>query len=473
MKKLLVPLGLILVVAIVSTLTAVPALAHPGYDSAMCTTCHDPAGGLSTGPHDGAVGNCGSCHTTPGGSIHGQWTETTDACARCHRTHSASGHALLTMEPDALCEFCHGWNTGLAQTNVLGGIAWGGIAGSPLYGSLRGGGFEKASMNTSTNDPNDTGDPETSDLWRFPIEPIANPDELQDVTSKHSLDTLALIWGRGPVAAEPNAGNGTTTLECVSCHDPHNYGLTYRMLKGQPAGSTIATRGSTTYAYVTDQLAYAKEFPESGILSYTTTDYTDVEYASPDVYDADGNLVTVTYGSYTPPRTATKYSQQISNWCASCHTRYHAQKVDNTGAGSTDSGDAIFGYRHKTGDEMTDGTHSSSCGYKGYACHGGPAKENLNKQLNCLGCHVAHGTAATMSVNAQIPWPGADATTYEGLPGTAVDPQLTAPLYPWDDDLVTRSSLLRLDNRGTCQNRYCHQKGTSSTLSGFTQGMDK
>jgi predicted CXXCH cytochrome family protein len=464
LKRLLSLLGVVLLVLVFLSLGTASAIAHPDLGATVedCLACHGPGGAADEvfqEAHDGAIGECGTCHIEEGEAIHGQWTATTDACAACHRTHSAAADGLLAGGASALCEFCHGNTPGNAQTNVLGGFL------RYNLGSLRGGGFEMANMNTDTNVPDGDGsDWENDDLWRFPVDDGPGP---RDVTSTHSLDVEALIWGSGDISDTPIAGVTDTTLECGSCHDPHEYNQTYRMLRKQPADSVVDYHGSTEYVFVTDQLAYARENPDSGILAYDTDDYTEVDYTSPDVYDEDGNLVTVTYDSHGP-HEVTKHSQQLSNWCASCHERYHSEKADNTGAGSTDSGDAIFAYGHKTGDEMVSGTESGSCGYNGAACHGAPAREDLNRQLTCLGCHVAHGTAAEMTGRAAMePWPGQGDNDY--APGTEVDPSLPAA---WDAEWDTRSSLLRLDNRGVCQNAYCHPKGTGTYLEGHEQGLD-
>jgi cytochrome c553 len=309
----------------------------------------------------------------------------------------------------------------------------------------------------------DTIEVTADDEWNFPVDANA---EFQPSTSTHSLGIDAVIWGSGNFTDTPSAGDESTTLACTSCHDPHNYGQTYRMLKKQPVDSSIDFRGSTNFVFVTDQLAYARWNPGTGILAYDTTDYTDVDYASPDVYDDSGNLVEVTYEGGDP---MTKYSQQMSNWCASCHERYHAEKEGHSGTGSTDSDDAIFAFRHKTGDAMINGTETDSCGYNGAGCHGGPDWVNANKQLSCLGCHVAHGTGSEMTTYAQVAFPGEDNPDLEGVPSPAVDPDLPEA---WDDEWDTRSSLLRLDNRGVCQNSYCHPQGTGHYLEGHTQGDD-
>jgi predicted CXXCH cytochrome family protein len=453
MKKLIFFLGIIALLALVIILGAGSAVAYPAWSVTgaveQCMTCHEPgsfwptATALFQGAHDGLVGECMTCHEFEGEPIHGQWGDTPEACARCHRTHTAAAPKLLVMGGNALCTFCHGYTPGLAQTNVLGGEL------RYNSGSLRGGGFDSVVMNTSNNTGNAT------DAWMWPVDGGSGTN---NSTSTHSLDVEAVIWGSGNFTWA--SGNGTsaykttTTLECTSCHDPHAFHKTYRMLKKQPVDSAIGAHGSTQFAWVTDILAYAKWNPTSGILAYDTSDYTEVDYLAPNVYSDNGSLVMV--GSNV------KYSQQISKWCSSCHERYHAEKGGyvNGNPGGSPTGDAIFNYRHLTGDIMTSGNTTASCGY---SCH-------EHRLLTCLSCHVAHGTTATMTPYAVIPWPGEGGQTYDGLPGTAVDPDL--PALNWDSELSGRSSLLRLDNRGVCQNAYCHPKGTIAYLEDHEQGTD-
>lgn len=95
-------------------------------------------------------------------------------------------------------------------------------------------------------------------------------------------------------------------------------------------------------------------------------------------------------------------SAMLSNWCAQCHTRHAAP----SGSATTDSGDPIFTFRHTT-------TGSS---------------------VGCMNCHVAHGTTAKAQGFANsVKWPDGSAPSGN-----------------------ERSSLLRLDNRGVCE--QCHLK---------------
>jgi cytochrome c553 len=365
---------------------------------------------------------------------------------------------------------------------------------------LKAGGFETAIMNTSTNEAASSaaGYATSTDEWYFPVTggQGANATELP-VTSKHSLGVEATIWGswnEEGFSTDPNAGDTTTVLECVSCHDPHAYGLTYRMLTRRPNGAGVAKHPGNESdpweqrVFVTDQLTFAEYNPLSDILAYTTSDYSNTEignktwnavdsewdvekihgstYVSPTVLNSgNGSVVSVWSGS----SELAMYSQQLTEWCSSCHDRYHAQKVGYSTPGTSGSGDAIFDYRHKTGDDTpvwdeVDGRYeTSSCGY---ACHN-------SAQLGCVSCHVAHGTTSDMTpyVTA-MPWPGeTDAGHFDTLDnGTALgegwlleDPNLNAG-NETDHDGDARSNLLRIDNRGVCQNPACHPKGKTSYL---------
>ncbi len=95
-------------------------------------------------------------------------------------------------------------------------------------------------------------------------------------------------------------------------------------------------------------------------------------------------------------------SAMLSNWCAQCHTRHAAP----SGSATTNSGDPIFTFRHTTTGAM----------------------------VGCMNCHVAHGTSAKAQGFASgVAWPDGSAPTGN-----------------------ERSSLLRLDNRGVCE--QCHLK---------------
>jgi hypothetical protein len=175
----------------------------------------------------------------------------------------------------------------------------------------------------------------------------------QPVTSWHTIDgaTVGTVWGNGPL----NTGAGPSfAMDCTSCHDPHGNGQ-YRILRPIPVGS-----GAAAGVTVTDEPA-----PKA----YTTSNY------------------------FSPGPVS---GNQMSSWCATCHTRYLS-------GSTTDSGDSIFAYRHRS---------------------------NGTLGTTCIKCHAAHGT------NAAAP---GEYSSSVGFPGGGLGTTATA-----------ETKLLKMDNRGIC-----------------------
>jgi predicted CXXCH cytochrome family protein len=220
------------------------------------------------------------------------------------------------------------------------------------------------------------------------------------VTSTHSVQgtggysPAAIMWGAGAISSSTSAGT-PLDLYCTSCHDPHG-STNYRSLRTTVNGMAVT---------VTDSDAAAK--------SYTAP-------------------------TYFKPGTGSG-QWEISSFCAACHTRY---MTSASGSGSAASGDAIFAYRHR-GDAPS-GSQTNGMAYTfpnnlalpvSSTSGGAPSAAPDNRSMVCLTCHVAHGTRASMGTQSgAVAWPG-------GGTGPSGD---------------ARSSLLRLDNRGVCQN--CHPK---------------
>lgn len=188
------------------------------------------------------------------------------------------------------------------------------------------------------------------------------------VTSSHTMNgSLGTMWGNGAI----NSGAGPSYfMVCTDCHNPHGES-TYRMLRPIPVDS-----GATVPVAVPDQ---------------SPTVYT--------VSDPNNRYIGEAYGSL---------SGNISNWCSQCHTRYLA----GSGSGHSDSGDAIFPFRHNT-----------------FA-------------VPCIVCHVSHGTSATMGTHSgAVAWPD-DSNSPNG---------------------DARSSLLRGNNRAICVNCHVDANGRVGT----------
>jgi len=163
----------------------------------------------------------------------------------------------------------------------------------------------------------------------------------------------------------------TIAMNCASCHNPHG---------------NSGTGGSATYRILRPVPNGSGAATGVSLADDATKNYT--------VDDATGNYFGQGYSGV---------EASLSQWCALCHTRYLAGGDSET----QDSGDPVFTFRHRS--DGSDG-------------------------INCVDCHVAHGTTATMETNSgAVPWPGGSTNNT----GNA------------------RSSLLRLNNRGICV--QCHE----------------
>jgi predicted CXXCH cytochrome family protein len=220
------------------------------------------------------------------------------------------------------------------------------------------------------------------------------------VTSMHQVQGMpgysptAMAWGAGAISTTATAGQ-PFDLYCTSCHDPHG-SKNYRLLRTTVNGKPV---------------------------SVTQTDETTKDYTTPHYYKP----------------TAGSGQWEIASLCGACHTRYVATA---SGSGETSSTDILFAYRHRI--EAPSGSTLNGLTYTfptalalpvSTASGGAPTTSPDNRSMVCLTCHYAHGTTASMGKNSgAVAWPGgASGPTGNG-----------------------RSSLLRLDNRGVCEN--CHAK---------------
>lgn len=366
-----------------------------------------------------------------------------DSCAGCHRAHTAQGAMLLIEEQPAMCLVCHGASGTGATTDVETGIQYtpGGVSGTDrgaALGALRNGGFISARIGSgSAARLAYTSGTSVRQLAKVPVRTLG----AQAVTSAHLPNVAGVLgagtgpaWGNGPISATAAVG-ATVTMECTTCHNPHGNGA-YRILNPIPAPVGTGFVPAGTGVTVTDaalppagdarNYTVIQAFPGTGTLLASQVTTLAVGSLAGDYFHRRvpwNGTVSGSYGNDAPNGLPITFNAQINAWCATCHTRITtSSNADNNpsaitypsgfGSYNTDSGDAIFKYRHST---------------------------TSNKP--CTTCHVAHGSNAQMT--------GAYSSAFDIVPGDATTE-------------TSSSLLLKIDNRGTCQ--ACHDPtGTITT----------
>ncbi len=374
-------------------------------------------------------------------SIHGGYSMDTDACAGCHRAHTAassitwtngaaSGSALLNSTASEIYEFCYTCHDSVslgAETDVESGQYGGTLYGTP-GGMLNGGGFDSTSFSSQHM--------YTGSSW-FAYGGSITPDLLGNLSD----NTAPQI-----------------EMTCSTCHDVHG-SSNYRLLKDLVNGRAVGGYDPTAPGYTeTDPLptpwviSTEVGYPTMGWLLHEPgatqvagyqPDYTNPSYAKAPDFDGD---------------TLPDADKGMSGWCASCHIQY----IFESGA-STDTVPAYTSYDPAAGYDSLDGwgpatrhRHpvnvplSNFAGQRSLIVTSNPlplahdaadaATNDASDWIDCLTCHVAHGSAAVMTGYANV----ADST--DPLPDSG-----TGGIPP-----TGSSALLRMDNRGVCEN--CHNK---------------
>ena len=361
-----------------------------------------------------------------------------DGCAGCHRAHTAQGEMLLADgDPDELCVTCHGAAGTGATTDVKSGVQYAvgaaNLRGATVAGSLRAGGFVTARL-----DSTDTQRISYPRLFGSGVTTFfsSNVKELaagEPVTSAHiaftgtSIVARGVAWGNGGLNSGPGPAFANT---CTTCHNPHGNGY-YRILVPQPSDGTgplfemppvgvtdaalptgTGAAGTRNYTNIWGRTladVVAGTYPGGGTVATGGDYWRDyLPWNGVPTEQANGLPGPAPVGSvngdrpmYVPGGTnLTSFRGQITQWCATCHTRH-----DGLTGAMVDTGDDVYRFRHDVG------------------------------QSECTQCHVAHGSNAHMTgtFSAVAPYPYSPNTT-----------PITSP----------SSRLLKIANRGTCQG--CH-----------------
>lgn len=375
--------------------------------------------GVSTASADNGPHNGQYLQTAPAAGIQIN-SLGADRCASCHRIHTGqSAYLLAASSQEDLCYSCHGNGGTGSVLNVQSGVQYSAPDGTKsVVGALRGGGFENAMMDASHA---------TKELYVNGTrlsgrnQNVGVLDAPAATTSSH-LGGNDMMWGNGPLSGSANTGKALsaaagTQLECGSCHDPHG-NKQYRILKPVPDNSGFATITENTNNAIDVATSKPAKNTAAGVFIkdtankvYTTTNYW-LYQDSAALTDTSTTWILGGTSSVDPTPAARQissgvdsYTANVAAWCTTCHTRYLAP----SNSWRTNSGDAVFTYRH-TGDHVSG---------------------EANSNRNCAQCHVSHGSNAAMSAESAVNWPGQAIT-----------------------DKTTDSRLLRVAERGTCL--MCH-----------------
>ena len=191
----------------------------------------------------------------------------------------------------------------------------------------------------------------------------------------------------------PGAGNVQMALTCVRCHDPHG-ARSYRLLNNRVMADVV-------------------EYQDPTLPSYIQVISNETGGLNPD------------QPGYLPLYTEKRYRDGITSWCASGHYLYQqTQSQPGVPFDAADGSGAQIRYRHAMG--LTPATTGLTTTLPLQQPAGYSATPQPTDKVACLTCHYAHGSNPQMIGYA-------------------------ANVAPAND-----SALLRLDNRGVCED--CHKK---------------
>ncbi len=420
-------------------------------------------------------------------AIHGGYTKDTASCAGCHRAHTSFSSVTWTDNSDGVsqrsallvsnatkmyefCFACHGNDAQGAETNVEGGQYKGTLYGTP-NGQLNGGFAGDFSI----------------------ISGMAK-------TSDHIIDGSWGAYGGGNFG-DPNPANATgdipghrkgtgneIIMTCASCHDPHG-SSNYRLLadtvngiaRGGYSGGTVEDPNPVPYV-VSVEPGYPNGYNGTKGVGWRKHEFGAAQITAAPPYVPNYTQAMYAMGPETagqPDRT-----KGMSGWCVGCHTVY--MEMGSTSAvfptaqspSPYDSGDD-WGrqnrHRHPINISLAQG-YDNKGGYgAGRALTvelppaeniplplaNNPATESVGATntagdwMECLTCHVAHGTSAIMrgfaNVNSVVTDPSNPAYAGGIVADSGTLKNGSGGVPPTGD-----SALLRRDNRGVCE--VCHDK---------------
>jgi predicted CXXCH cytochrome family protein len=383
-------------------------------------------------------------------AVHGGYSMATDACAGCHRAHTAPSPItwtdttgeersalLLSLAPDTeqFCYTCHGVSMEGADTNVFDGI------------------YEADDADLGDDAPlNNAGDPLNGGGFNTAVYPTVHYPAL----------TNWVAYGGGPTglpgAAPLTNGGVLVDISCTICHDVHgssNYRILKDIVNAVPVGGyDSAAPFDEINPNPTPWVVSAEPgYPTGGWLLHEpgaaqvagySPDYTDPMYGKPADGDGDGNP---------------DLDKGISGWCASCHTQYNTmgETVTSSVYDANDGYGFVTRHRHPVNVAM-----DTYAGYRSLVVTTQPlplahddaadaATQDSTDWIDCLTCHVAHGSSAIMTGYANVEF-----TTMWDTPWGTTEPEIVADSGTGGVPPTGHNALLRGNNRYVCE--ACHNK---------------
>ena len=237
------------------------------------------------------------------------------------------------------------------------------------------------------------------------------------VSSTHSVNgTWQNAWGSGTT--------WSSTYDCAGCHTAEGIGLWGPEFQISPTGwPTYPGRGQNI---MMDLTCTSCHDPHGGrnyrALQQRLHPPTLQQQDPPGYVLVTSNEVggqNPNQPGYVPNYVDPKYKLGLGDWCTGCHFTYH-QTVSVNPFNAEDGQGLVIRYRHAM--NATLGTLTTALPLEDLSGNGSSADD----QLFCLSCHFAHGSNVSAT-------------------------GLAANVAPTND-----SALLRLDNRGVCEE--CHKK---------------
>ena len=402
-------------------------------------------------------------------AIHGNYVSDTDACAGCHRAHTSvssitwqdtaagdSHSALLVTSATEMWQFCYACHDATSQgadTNVQQGIYEGTLYGTQ-NGVLNGGGFDSLDQSATTSTHMYKG----SSWGAYGGGYFAQGSSFAADSSNAGQGAGAYMTGTG----------NAIKMDCATCHDPHG-SPNYRILRTVVNGNVVGEYTPSANPADPDPNGFVSSvetgWPTNGFRLHTPYPNYKPNYTTP-MYAKGYNMTAATMANGS---TGINDLKGMSGWCAGCHNTYlgpvqtftktsvlGVSSVYQSLAATYNAGDGSgLGLRHKHPVNVELTTYNgpdkaSMIVTSGVLPLDHPITERGNPSnstqdwIECLTCHRAHGTAASMTGYAS----NAGAATVLDTDGVARNTFVAANAVP--------SALLRYDNRGVCER--CHNK---------------